>query len=84
MKANEEFSIGDGEKGDGRNAADKLDREVRIKPLCEESRFDSSHVQWFDIESESPLTGKIWLIVCAIREDPGTNSEKKNFSEEGV
>ncbi len=70
VKAIVKSSISIGDKDDGSDTADMLDREIKLKPLCEVSLFDSSRVQWFDIESESPITGKVRVIVCAIREDP--------------
>ncbi len=70
VKAVEKSNIWVGDKDDRRAAVDMLDREIKLKPLCEVSLFDRSHVQWFEIESNSPLTGKVILVVCAIREDP--------------
>ena len=82
VKAIEKYNIWGGDKDDGSDAVDMLDREVKIKPLCEVSLFDPTRVQWFDIESESPITGKVRVIVCAIREDPGTKLENHS-SEKG-
>lgn len=47
-----------------------FEREVKITPVC--SNHDTSSFKWFEIKSTSPISGDVLLVVCAIREDPGT------------
>ena len=61
----------------GTHDGERVEREVKIKSISEGSMFDASKVKWFDIESNSPVTGKVILVVCAIREDPESTKRPK-------
>lgn len=55
------FSSDSSERG---KYKETIDRTVKIEPLLQP---DSSSVRWFDLDRTSPITGKIRLVVAAIR-----------------